>query len=149
MAPMKKLALAAVAALAIAGCGALPGSSPGALPSDGLPTVPPDLTLPPELSIPPELGSVPPEVFAQAAEEAAAAANVAVDQVSLMRASAVTWSDSSLGCPEPDMMYTQVLTPGYWLVLSAGGQEFDFRASQSLALRLCPPGQGEPPVEDQ
>ncbi len=31
---------------------------------------------------------------------------------------AVTWRDSSLGCPQPDMMYLQVLTPGYRFVLS-------------------------------
>jgi len=31
---------------------------------------------------------------------------------------AVTWRDSSLGCPQPDMMYLQVLTPGYRFVFS-------------------------------
>jgi len=29
------------------------------------------------------------------------------------------WPDTSLGCPEPGMMYTQVITPGYLVVLDA------------------------------
>jgi hypothetical protein len=76
-------------------------------------------------------------------------ANVSVDQVTIVRAQAVTWNDGSLGCPEPDQMYTQALVPGFWLVLKAGEQEFDFRAAQSGTVRLCPAGQGQPPLEDQ
>lgn len=101
------------------------------------------------MPLPPELGQVPPEIYAQAAAEAAAVANVGLDQVSVVRAEAVTWNDGSLGCPEPGQLYTQVLTPGYWLVLRAGGQEFDFRASDRGGLKLCPIGQGRPPIEDQ
>jgi len=31
---------------------------------------------------------------------------------------AVNWPDTSLGCPELDMMYAQVITPGYRILLS-------------------------------
>ena len=36
----------------------------------------------------------------------------------------VEWSDSSLGCPQPDMMYMQVITPGYRITLERGGQQY-------------------------
>ena len=38
--------------------------------------------------------------------------NLAVDS-----ARAVQWPDSSLGCPQPGMMYTQIITPGYRVTL--------------------------------
>ena len=32
---------------------------------------------------------------------------------------AVEWPDSSLGCPQPETMYMQVITPGYQITLTA------------------------------
>lgn len=49
----------------------------------------------------------------------------------------VTWPDSSLGCPQEGMMYTQVETDGYQLFLSAGGQEYVFHADMSENLIFC------------
>jgi hypothetical protein len=141
---MRLVATILIAVLAAVGCNALPGASP----SISAPTLPTDLTIPPSMSLPPELGEVPVELFLDAAEQAAAIAAVPVDQVSLVRAAAVTWNDGSLGCPEPGQMYTQALVPGFWLVLVAGGNEFDFRASERGEVKLCPAGQGIPPVED-
>lgn len=121
-----------------------------------LPTLP-DLTQPtpadtePETTMPPNTlppaGPVPEELFAQMAEQAAAVAGVSIGELEVVRAQAVTWNDGSLGCPEPGQMYTQALVDGYWVVLRAGGQEFDFRASQRGDVKLCPPGQGRPPIE--
>jgi glucose/arabinose dehydrogenase len=118
---------------------------------------PPDLTQPtpdepdPEETMrppdPPPSGDVPQELFDQILEEAAAIAGVTVGELEVDRAAAVTWNDASLGCPEPDQMYAQVLTDGYWVVLVANGQELDFRASQQGEVRLCPPGQGRPPID--
>lgn len=153
---MRVLIAALAATLLLAACGSLPGAStPSDLPTPGstatLPadTVPPDLTLPPEMSMPPNLGEFPEPLFRQAAEEAAAAANATLDQVEVVRAEHVTWSDGSLGCPEPGMGYHQALVPGYWLVLRVAGQEFDFRGGERGLLRLCPAGQGVPPIEDR
>ena len=39
----------------------------------------------------------------------------------LIRDEAVTWSDGSLGCPQPGEYYTQVLVPGYWIVFDVAG----------------------------
>ena len=41
----------------------------------------------------------------------------------------VEWNDSSLGCPEPDMMYAQVITPGYRLVFEYQGQQYEYHTN--------------------
>jgi hypothetical protein len=47
----------------------------------------------------------------------------------------VTWSDGSLGCPEPDVMYTQALVDGYRIVLLTEEGEVAFHGAD-----------GEPPI---
>jgi hypothetical protein len=47
----------------------------------------------------------------------------------------VTWSDGSLGCPEPDMLYTQALVEGYRIVLLTEEGEVAFHGAD-----------GEPPI---
>ena len=42
----------------------------------------------------------------------------------------VEWSDSSLGNPEPGMLYSQVITPGTRLVLESDGATFTYHTSQ-------------------
>lgn len=51
-----------------------------------------------------------------------------------------TFPDSALGCPDPNLMYTQVLTPGYSIQVSAGGQNYDYRTNLAgTHLILCGP----------
>lgn len=50
----------------------------------------------------------------------------------------VEWPDASLGCPQPGMMYAQVITPGYRIVLEAGGKRYEYHTSQTHAV-LCSP----------
>lgn len=80
-------------------------------------------------------------------KEAAALAKVARDQLIIERAESVVWNDGSLGCPEPGMMYTQALVNGYWVVIKAAGQTFDFRVGRGGSFRLCPAGRGHPPLQ--
>ena len=65
--------------------------------------------------------------------------------LTVLSAVAVTWSDGSLGCPEPGMMYTQALVSGYRVQIRAGGQELDYHASRMGLPMLCPPGRALPP----
>lgn len=46
------------------------------------------------------------------------------------------WSDASLGCPQPGMMYAQVITPGFLIRLSAGGKVYTYHTSLTHAV-LC------------
>ena len=68
--------------------------------------------------------------------------------IQIERAEQVTWSDGSLGCPEPGMLYVQVLTLGVWLILSHEGQVFDYRISGSNA-RLCEQSERRDPLDHE
>ena len=70
--------------------------------------------------------------------DAARRTGVAAESLLLLSAESVTWSDGSLGCPQPGMMYTQALVPGYRVRLRGPGGEMDYHASARGALVLCP-----------
>jgi hypothetical protein len=78
--------------------------------------------------------------------DAAKRAGVSRNLLEVISAEAVTWSDGSLGCPQPGVMYTQALVPGYRVRIRAGGTEFDYHAGRTGAPVLCPPGRAIPPT---
>jgi hypothetical protein len=51
---------------------------------------------------------------------------------------AVDYRDSSLGCPQPDMTYLQVITPGYRVKALGKGRQFDVRIAGERAI-VCDP----------
>jgi hypothetical protein len=67
-------------------------------------------------------------------------------ELKVLSAEAVIWSDGSLGCPEPGMMYTQALVPGYRVRVQASGQELDYHASRMGLPMQCPLGRAVPPT---
>lgn len=77
--------------------------------------------------------------------DAAARAGTGPEEVKLVLAESVTWSDGSIGCPEAGMMYTQALVPGYRVVLEVDGQQLNFHAAESGDFRFCESPQ--PPLE--
>ena len=89
---------------------------------------------------------VPEAILGPILKEAAKLANVTPEQLVILRAEVVVWNDGSLGCPEPGMEYTQALVNGYWVVINAAGQTYDFRAGRGGSFRLCPAGRGHPPL---
>jgi hypothetical protein len=88
---------------------------------------------------------VPEAILGPILNEAAKLANVPPQQLVIVRAEAVVWNDGSLGCPEPGMEYAQALINGYWVLIKAAGQTFDFRVGGGGSFRLCPQGRGRPP----
>jgi len=95
----------------------------------------------------PGKGEVPQRILDPILNKASALANVAPEQLVIVRAESVVWNDGSLGCPEPGMEYIQALVNGYWIVVEAAGKEYDFRVGSGGSFRLCPPGQGQPPSQ--
>ncbi len=79
--------------------------------------------------------------------EAAALAKVAREELVIVRAEQVVWNDGSLGCAEPGMMYTHALVNGYWVVILAAGQTYDFRVGRGGSFRLCPANRGGLPPQ--
>ena len=62
---------------------------------------------------------------------------IAPDDIRIVTAKGVTWSDGSLGCPEEGQMYTQALVPGYRVVLDVAGEKIAYHASGSGDFRPC------------
>lgn len=58
-------------------------------------------------------------------------------EVSVVSVEAVTWSDGSLGCPEPGMMYPQVLTEGVRIVLEVDGQQYRYHGGAAGDPSFC------------
>jgi hypothetical protein len=56
----------------------------------------------------------------------------------------VTWSDGSLGCPMPGMVYTQALVPGWRLVVTDSARRWTYHASRSGAWVQCAAGTARP-----
>jgi len=54
---------------------------------------------------------------------------IKVDAIQQLEKQAVTWPDASLGMPEIDMMYAQVETPGWKIVLEARNSQYLYTAS--------------------
>lgn len=130
--------LAPIVALMVAACSAPTGESPD-VPETGRPA--------PETRAAetPPVADVPDRMLDAALAQAAERTGVAKDEIRVVTAEAVTWSDGALGCPEPGMMYTQALVPGYRVVLDANGEELHFHAGESGDVRYCDDPQ--PPIE--
>lgn len=75
--------------------------------------------------------------------------SVEADQVVVAGHRAVTWSDGSIGCPKPGMMYTQALVPGQQLILEVDGELFSYhsadRGAESGKFNFC--ADPKPPAE--
>ncbi len=59
-------------------------------------------------------------------------ASLKVDQVEPRQ-----WGDSSLGCPKPGQMYSQIVTPGYVVVISGSGRQLEYHTDTRGHLVLC------------
>jgi hypothetical protein len=63
---------------------------------------------------------------------------VAETDIELISMEAVTWSDGSLGCPEPGKSYTQALVDGHRIVLGYGERAYVYHSGGDRGPFLCP-----------
>lgn len=127
------------APLVLIACSASGGSEPTA-PGSPSPTPAAAASLNP--------GLVPADLFNQIVSDAATKAGVDASALTVVQASAVTWSDGSLGCPQPGMSYTQALVSGYRVILESGGTQYDYHASNRGNFVLCPASRAKDPIDD-
>ncbi|MDW7990884.1 MAG: hypothetical protein RMK65_01830 [Anaerolineae bacterium] len=80
----------------------------------------------PESALPPSTpeASVPEPVWA-AVRALAERLGISESVIRVLSFKQVDWPDTSLGCPEPGMMFAQVITPGYRVVLEAAWETFE------------------------
>jgi hypothetical protein len=83
------------------------------------------------------LGRASPEVVQQALADLVERLGVAVDDVQVRRAVAVTWRDGSIGCPQPGMAYTQAIVPGHLVELEVGGTVYRYHQGGARPPFLC------------
>ncbi len=63
--------------------------------------------------------------------------SISSEKILVVEAKKVTWSDASLGCPQPDMLYAQVLTPGTLVKLQYEGTNYEYHGGARGTLTLC------------
>lgn len=132
-------------ALVAAGCG--PGAAtqgPSTVATVAPTPRPPDMPI----ATPPPVTAVPPAILEAVTAEAARLSNVSLDQVAIVRAEPAVWPDGSLGCAQPDEMYTQALVNGYWIILQAWTVPYDFRVTSDGTFRLCPHPEASNPADN-
>ena len=94
------------------------------------PTPAPEATT--KVAATPAAGDAAPEpARRRAVEFLAGELGVAAAGLEVVSATAMTWPDASLGCPQEGMMYAQVLTPGYLVVIrDADGAEHSVHTNE-------------------
>jgi hypothetical protein len=83
--------------------------------------------------------------IAAARSDLAGRLNRAPERIEIVEARSVTWPNGALGCPEPDMMYTQALVPGFYIRLQAGDQTYAYHAGRDGQPFACPDERSQRP----
>lgn len=78
-----------------------------------------------------------------AKEDLAGRTNLETGNISTQSVEEKVFPDASLGVPQPGMSYAQVTTPGYIIVLEAGGDTYEYHAAESRVV-LVPEETGTP-----
>jgi len=92
--------------------------------------------------VPPEVpvtvtSEVPDRMLNQVVADLATRIHAKPEELEIIGAEAVIWPDGSLGCPKPDLNYTQAPVPGYRIVLRHMDKHYDYRASEAGYIFLC------------
>lgn len=83
------------------------------------------------------MGSDPMDQLVELAkQDLAARLNIDPAAINAKSAENVDWPDGSMGCARPGMFYTQVITPGYEIILTANGQDYRYTGARG-SLALC------------
>ena len=72
-----------------------------------------------------------------AVQAAAAHLGISRDELSVDRVDDQQWPDSSLGCPQPGQLYSQIVTPGFLIVVSAGNKQLEYHTDGRAHVMLC------------
>lgn len=72
-----------------------------------------------------------------AVNDLAARLEIPREQIEVLAYEPVTWNDGSLGCPQPDTVYTQALVDGYVVQLRAAGQTYTYNGAIGNDPFLC------------
>jgi hypothetical protein len=109
--------------------------APNPTPGVSLPTVQPVVSPSPESSSNPEAQSAVDAAMRDAAGRLSLA--IGAGDIRVQQVTAREWPDSSLGCPRQGEMYSQIVTPGYLVMISAAGKQLEYHADSRGRIVLC------------
>ena len=75
--------------------------------------------------------------FRAAANELSRQVNAPVDSIAGVSQDETTWNDSCLGCPQTGESCSQVLTPGYRVVLRVSDATYEYHTDLGGRAKLC------------
>jgi len=81
-------------------------------------------------------------IIEQVRADLAARLEVEESSIEVLSAELVTWSDGSLGCPQPGMFYTQALVVGSRVLLRSGETTYPYHAGDNGEPFLCESEEG-------
>lgn len=93
-------------------------------------------------------GEVPQQILALFRDDLARRALVKPETITVVSSTEQQWPDGSLGCPKPGEMYTQMIVPGYRVVLQAGGEKYAYHSDQRGKFVVCANGLALPPAKE-
>lgn len=94
-------------------------------------------------------GEVPPQLLAIFQDDLARRALVKHDAITVVSATEQQWPDGAMGCPQPGQMYTQMIVPGYRVVLQASGNRYAYHSDRRGNFIVCSNGLAFKPVKEQ
>ena len=80
----------------------------------------------PEMAAPGVTPAPQPDNRDLALADLAAKLSIAPAAITVQVVEPIEWPDASLGCPQPGMMYAQVITPGYRILLEVAGKSYEY-----------------------
>jgi hypothetical protein len=84
---------------------------------------------------------------AAAREDLAQRLNIDPGGIEFVEHRFVTWSDGSMGCPEPGMFYTQAMVDGIWIHFRVAGKDHVYHGRRSGDPFYCPADRAGPPPD--
>jgi hypothetical protein len=114
------------------------GPSGGSQSATPVATAPPPAVAPVASSVPgSNLSPDQQAAVAAAVQDATSRLGLSPGDVSLERVEAREWGDSSLGCPQPGNLYSQIVTPGFLIVINTGGKQLEYHSDTRARVVLC------------
>ena len=119
--------------LVAAGCANAADQEKKELTVKSVPSVAADLGSAPAVSVGPGIK----RLVDIATADLAAKLGIEKTDIQVAEAGYVTWRDSSIGCPQPDMQYMQVLTNGSRIVLKANNSVYHYHSGGNQPPSHC------------
>ena len=94
-------------------------------------------------------GEVPQQILALFRDDLARRALVKPESITVVSATEQQWPDGAMGCAKPGEIYTQMIVPGYRVVLQAAGEKYAYHSDRSGKFVVCATGLALPPAKQQ